>query len=178
MGGYCLTKDPLFADLAGKALFNLSDVDFPMSKAAVKINQNMPLNSLAKVKKALQSLSGKVILLAGISYRQDVADTRYSPSELFYQAASGERAKIICQDPLLDYWSDMNIAIETSLDLCPAGVDAVVFSVPHESYKSINPEIWLAGQTPYILDANDCLLAEQRMQFSAVGCLVESIGRG
>jgi UDP-N-acetyl-D-glucosamine dehydrogenase len=178
VGGYCLTKDPLFADLAGKALFNLNNVDFPLSKAAVKINQNMPLNSLSKVKKALGPLCGKTILLAGISYRQDVADTRYSPSEIFYEVAVSDGAKIICQDPLLDYWSDLNLPIETSLLGCPVGVDAVVFSVPHESYRSIKPEVWLAGQVPYILDASDCLSAEQRRQFSAAGCMVESIGRG
>jgi nucleotide sugar dehydrogenase len=178
VGGYCLTKDPLFADLAGKALFNLNNVDFPLSKAAVKINQNMPLNSLAKVKKAIGPLAGKTILLAGISYRQDVADTRYSPSEIFYEVAATDGAKIICQDPLLDYWSDLNLPIDISLEACPVGVDAVVFSVPHESYRSIKPEMWLSGKSPYILDANDCLSAEQRRQFSAAGCLVESIGRG
>lgn len=178
VGGYCLTKDPLFADLAAKALFNLHDVEFPLSKAAVKINQNMPLNSLAKVRKKFGSLAGKTILLAGISYRQDVADTRYSPSQIFYEAAAKEGASILCQDPLLDFWADLNLPVEISFSKCASGVDAVIFSVPHEDYKKIDPTTWLAGQTPYILDANNCLSQYQRDQFSMAGCLVESIGRG
>ena len=177
VGGYCLTKDPLFADLAAKDIFNLSDVEFPLSRSAVKINQNMPLYSLNKVRSALGGLAKKRLLLAGVSYRQDVADTRYSPSQPFYEGAVIEGAEVICHDPLLGYWDELELDVALRLDACP-DVDAVVFAVPHREFRMLQPQAWLGGRKPYILDANDCLSHEQRTQLATLGCRVESIGRG
>ncbi|MGF6995081.1 nucleotide sugar dehydrogenase [Paraburkholderia sp. GAS32] len=177
VGGYCLTKDPLFADLAAKDIFNLTDIEFPLSRSAVKINQDMPLYSLDKVRGALGSLADKRLLLAGISYRQDVADTRYSPSQPFYEGAVIEGAEVSCHDPLLGHWDELELDVATSLDACP-DVDAVVFAVPHKEFRALQPAAWLGGRKPYILDANDCLSHDQRAQFAALGCRVESIGRG
>ncbi|ODP31251.1 nucleotide sugar dehydrogenase [Pandoraea sp. ISTKB] len=177
VGGYCLTKDPLFADLAAKDIFSLSGMEFPLSRSAVKINQDMPLYSLDKVRGALGSLADKRLLLAGISYRQDVADTRYSPSQPFYEGAVIEGAEVACHDPLLAHWDELKLDVSTHLDNCP-DVDAVVFAVPHKEFRGLQPAAWLGGRKPYILDANDCLSHEQRAQFAALGCRVESIGRG
>ncbi|KMY86518.1 UDP-glucose dehydrogenase [Candidatus Paraburkholderia calva] len=177
VGGYCLTKDPLFADLAAKEIFDLADMEFPLSRSAVKINQDMPLYSLDKVRDALGTLADKRLLLAGISYRQDVADTRYSPSQPFYEGAVIEGAEIRCSDPLLNHWEELKLNVDTQIAQCP-DVDAVVFAVPHKEFRAIQPASWLAGRKPYILDANDCLTRDQRDQFAATGCRVESIGRG
>jgi UDP-N-acetyl-D-glucosamine dehydrogenase len=178
VGGYCLTKDPLFAALSCKTLLGLEDVEFPMSRMAVKINQRMPLWSVSKLRQALVGLSGKSVLLAGVSYRQDVADTRYSPSEIFYSAVIEEGASPVCFDPLMDHWDDLGVDVARHLDVCPV-VDAIVFAVPHKEFKMISPAEWLQGSSrPYILDANDCLTYAQREQFRAMGCRVESVGRG
>lgn len=177
VGGYCLTKDPLFADLAAKDIFNLSDVEFPLSRSAIKINQDMPLYSLNKVRCALGELKNKRLLLAGISYRQDVADTRYSPSQPFYEGAVTEGAVVTCHDPLLSHWDELGLDVALYLGACP-DVDAVVFAVPHKEFRMLQPQTWLGGHRPYILDANDCLSHVQRAQFATLGCRVESIGRG
>jgi len=177
VGGYCLTKDPLFADLAAKDIFHLPDVAFPLSRSAVKINQDMPLYSLEKLRSALGPLKGKRLLLAGISYRQDVADTRYSPSQPFFEGAVTEGAEVACHDPLLTHWDELKLTVAERIDSCP-DVDAVVFAVPHKEFRALQPETWLGDRKPYILDANDCLSHDQRSRFAAQGCRVESIGRG
>lgn len=177
VGGYCLTKDPLFADLAAKDIFHISDMAFPLSRSAVKINQEMPLYSLDKVRGALDGLADKRLLLAGVSYRQDVADTRYSPSQPFYEGAVLEGAAVICHDPLIDRWDELELGVSRSMPVCPE-VDAVVFAVPHREFRALQPAAWLGGRKPYVLDANDCLTREQRQAFAAEGCRVESIGRG
>ena len=38
VGGYCLTKDPYFAMLASRELFNRNDLEFPFSTMAVRLN--------------------------------------------------------------------------------------------------------------------------------------------
>lgn len=177
VGGYCLTKDPLFADLAAKDILGLDGIEFPLSRMAVRINQAMPLHPVDKLRTHLGGLSGTKVLLAGVSYRQDVADTRYSPSQTFYEIAVGEGAVVTCADPLLNYWDDLQIPVDDTLPSCP-DVDAVVFAVPHKEYRKLDPVAWLGGRTPYILDSNDCLSAAQREAFVQAGCRVESVGRG
>lgn len=88
VGGYCLTKDPFFAPLAAKELFDLEGMDFPFSTRAVRVNNAMPLVSLEKIETLLGgSLMGKRLLVLGVSYRQDVGDTRCSPTEIFVREA-------------------------------------------------------------------------------------------
>jgi UDP-N-acetyl-D-mannosaminuronate dehydrogenase len=129
------------------------------------------------MREALGGLQGQRILLAGISYHQDVADTRYSPSQPFYEGAVKQGAQVSCHDPLLSHWEELNLSVALRLDAC-LDVDAVIFAVPHKEFRALQPQVWLGGRRPYILDANDCLTQEQRTQFAALGCRVESIGRG
>ena len=42
VGGYCLTKDPLFGEYAAKKLWNIKNLEFLFSKQAMKINDEMP----------------------------------------------------------------------------------------------------------------------------------------
>jgi len=177
VGGYCLTKDPLFAGMSARDLFSISDIDFPFSRLSVSVNREMPLHPLTKVRDALDGLGNKRILLAGISYRADVSDTRYSPSQIFYERAVVEQAEVLCYDPLVRYWPELHLETLSNLYKCPE-VDAVVFAVPHREFDDIQPADWLSGRCPYILDANNCLSASQRLSFELQGCRVDSIGRG
>lgn len=178
VGGYCLTKDPLLAQLAARELFGLEDMKFTFSSLAVDTNNAMPLVSLVKVRKMLGgSLEGKSILLLGVSYRQDVGDTRYSPSQIFVEKALERGARVICHDPLIDYWTELDMKLPGELPT-PEDIDAVVFAVPHEQYRKLDLKKWLNGCTPLVLDANNVLSNDQRKALSRAGCKVSSIGRG
>lgn len=177
VGGYCLTKDPLFARLASEQLFD-RPVEFPVSTAAVRINDDAPRTSLERVANALGgSVAGRRILLAGISYRQDVGDTRYSPSETFVRAALDAGAEVVAHDPLVSHWEELGW--DTPADLpSAAGFDAVVFAVPHHHYRDLDLTRWLGGATPVVVDGFDVLGAAGRSELESLGCVVISIGRG
>ena len=81
VGGYCLTKDPLFAKIAGKKILKLNNIEFPLSTKAVEINKKMPNTSLNFIENNIgSSLKNKKILIYGITYKEDIGDVRYSPS--------------------------------------------------------------------------------------------------
>ena len=83
VGGYCLTKDPLFAKITRKEIL-IKGHDFLFSTNAVKVNSAMPLQSLRKLNEYFKNnLNGKRLLIMGITYREDIGDTRFSPSETF-----------------------------------------------------------------------------------------------
>jgi len=177
VGGYCLTKDPLFAYLSAKQLFDLSSLDFPFCMLAVEVNRRMPVVSLDQVEKLLGgSLKGKRILLLGISYRQDVGDTRFSPSEVFVAEATKREAEVLAHDPMVQQWPETQARMVYGMP--DPDVDAVVFAVPHQEYRSWDLERWLGSRRPVIFDANRVLTRSQLESLSRIGCQVGSIGRG
>jgi nucleotide sugar dehydrogenase len=177
VGGYCLTKDPLFARIAARRLFGREDLQFPFCDRAIAVNDAMPLVSLERLDSMLGGLRGKRIALFGVSYRQDVGDTRYSPSEIFARAAIEKGALISAHDPLVGRWEEMAMELDSAPP--PAAViDAAVFAVQHREYREMDLIAWAGGATPAILDANAVLSSKQRAALRAAGCRVESIGIG
>jgi UDP-N-acetyl-D-glucosamine dehydrogenase len=178
VGGYCLTKDPLLAAVSARELHGRSDLEFPFSTLAVSVNRAMPMSTLRRLETLLpRGLDGAIVALMGVSYREGVADTRKSPSETFVREARARGATIHVHDPLVRYWSELETIVPADLPSL-AGVDAVVFAVPHDPYRRLDIEGWLAGTRPVVLDASDVLSAAQRATFAQLGCTVASIGRG
>lgn len=177
VGGYCLTKDPLFGTLAARDLFGY-EAAFPFSSMAVEVNREAPRVSADRVEALLGgSLDGRTIALLGISYRQDVGDTRYSPSETFARAALERGATLRLHDPLVAHWDEMGLDVPAELPSAD-GVDAVVLAVPHDVYRDLDFERWLGGRTPLVFDGFSVLTTAQRERLRALGCRVVSVGRG
>lgn len=156
VGGYCLTKDPLFAKQSALEIFNSEASKFPFCEMAVKTNQYMPIRCLQQLKNCLTTLVGKKILLAGISYKNDVGDTRHSPAKVFNDAAIKEGAVLTYTDPMVSYWEDLSQEVETAIDsLDPSKFDAVVFGVKHSQYCARKILTWLCQtqNTPLVFDA-------------------------
>jgi UDP-N-acetyl-D-glucosamine dehydrogenase len=178
VGGYCITKDPLLGAVAARDLFGLRDAEFPFSTLAVETNRRMPLATVEMLDAMLDGgLDGKRILLLGVSYRQEVADTRYSPAELFVRVASERGATVVCHDPLVRYWPELGLEVDTELP-SPASADAVVFAVQHREYAQLDLREWLDDARPVMLDANAVLSSEQRGALRELGCRAGNIGRG
>ena len=69
VGGYCLTKDPLFAEASSKQILH-QEFNFPLSSAAVKVNQKMTFDVMSEIKKRFsKKIVDKKVLLIGVSYR-------------------------------------------------------------------------------------------------------------
>lgn len=178
VGGYCLTKDPLLALIAARKYFGLGESDFPFCRQAVALNDAMPLVSLDKVQAKLGgAVANRRILLLGISYRQDVGDTRRSPSEIFAREAIRRGARLVCHDPLVRYWPELEMEIPREIPQA-AGFDAAVFAVPHREYRTLDIARWLDGATPLIFDANNVLTPGQRDAVRGLGSPLSGIGRG
>lgn len=165
VGGYCLTKDPYFAMLAARDLYGFKGMDFFYSTHAVTTNRTMPLVCLDKVEEELGGLDGKRLLLCGVSYRQDVGDTRHSPSEDFAREAERRGAVVDCQDPLVGYWEEMDREVTKEISGF-WGYDAVVFAVPHGQYREIDFAGMEFDAGTLVFDAFDVLDREQRQDIA------------
>ncbi|MDH3473163.1 MAG: nucleotide sugar dehydrogenase [Rhodospirillales bacterium] len=178
VGGYCLPKDPLLAAAAAREIFGLEGLDFPFCRLAVETNRAMPLVTLAAVERLLGgSLDGARILLLGVSYRPEVADTRFAPAEAFVEAAERKGASVLPHDPLVRHWPERDQAIPEALP-DPGGADAVVFAVPHADYLALDLAAWFGAARPAVVDANRVLTPAQRNAAARLGCRFHSVGRG
>jgi UDP-N-acetyl-D-glucosamine dehydrogenase len=177
VGGYCLTKDPLFAQYGAHELLGLRDLEFPFSARSVQMNEAMPLVTLDRLEELLGGeLTGRRLLLLGVTYREGVADTRSSPSRVFRDAAQERGAELVAHDPLLSSWDGMAELPSELPD--PSGFDAVVFAVAHPEYSALDLEAWLGQARPLVIDANAVLDHAQLHTLASLGCRVWSIGRG
>ncbi len=177
VGGYCLTKDPLMARLGARHLFG-QDQAFPFASLAVTVNRNAPRRVLERLRALLGGgLVGRRLLLLGVSYRDGVGDTRQSPSQFFFEAATTEGAEVVVHDPLVEEWPELGIRVPKNIP-APAGLDAVILAVPHQQYREFDFAGWLNDSRPMFLDGFGVLSADRRQALRALGCRVESIGRG
>jgi nucleotide sugar dehydrogenase len=176
VGGNCLSKDPMFGSTSARDIFGFADFDFPLSTAAVKINSTMPAATVALLEETFPGgLAGKRVLILGASYREDVGDTRHSPSITLAEMLAEKRATVAFADPLVD----AQIGVPLHRDLPDArGFDAVILAVGHKPYRAIDLAAWSGAGRPVVLDANGVLSRQQLQSLRDAGFKVAAIGRG
>lgn len=136
VGGYCLTKDPLLASWARMNLFGSEEM-LGQSEKGVHINDKMPVYAFDFLKtRYTGSLEGKKVLLLGVSYLNDVGDTRYTPVEGFYEHLLEEGCTIVLHDPHVKYWEEKDIWVNQDLDgLLADDYDVIVITTGHKDYR-------------------------------------------
>lgn len=101
LGGHCIPVDPFY--LAWKA----REYDFQTEfiELAGKVNVNMPYFVAGlvahEVNQAGRSLKGSRVMIVGVAYKPDVADTRETPAARLMELLEREGAEIIYHDPLV-----------------------------------------------------------------------------
>ena len=177
VGGYCLTKDPLFAKVGANALFGEQSLDFPFCQLAVRTNRDMPLVNLRRIADLAGGLDRKRVLLLGVAYRSEIGDTRHAPAEDFYRAATEMGARVECHDPFVPRWEEISLDLPRDLPEA-AGADVVVFAVPHNAYRELDVFGWLGASRPLVFDCDNVLSDATRSDLRKAGVTVQSTGRG
>jgi len=101
VGGHCIPVDPSYlADVAEKA-----GVEATFIKRANEVNLDMPKYIAGRVAKDNGgSLKGKKVLVVGVAYKPNVADTRETPAELLIDALKDLGAAVSWNDPVVGSW--------------------------------------------------------------------------
>ena len=101
VGGHCIPVDPSYlADVAEKA-----GVTATFIQRANEVNLEMPKYIAGRVAKDNGgSLKGKKVLVVGVAYKPNVADTRETPAELLIDALEDLGAVVSWSDPVVGSW--------------------------------------------------------------------------
>jgi nucleotide sugar dehydrogenase len=137
VGGYCLTKDPLLASWARMNLFG-SDEPLQQSEKGVHINDQMPLFAFQYLQSQYEgSLKGKKVLLLGVSYLNDVGDTRFTPVQGIFEQLIAAGCNVTLHDPHVVYWEEKGLKINTNLnEILKQSYDLVIITTGHKDYRN------------------------------------------
>jgi UDP-N-acetyl-D-glucosamine dehydrogenase len=118
VGGHCIPVDPSYlADVAEKA-----GVTATFIQRANEVNLEMPRYIAQRVAKDNGgSLKGKSVVVVGVAYKPNVADTRETPAELLIDALEDLGAVVSWHDPVVKSWKGQD-----SVDLGGAQIAVVV----------------------------------------------------
>jgi len=210
IGGYCLPKDGGLGYWAYKHLLGFEDGDtvFKLTPTAIDINDTRGLHAATLVRDALRNLgryiAGAKVLICGVSYRQDVGDTRYSGSELVVRRLTEMGAEMRMHDPYVDRWFELELQetypatgqswarffrnqeglkeakIEKDLAVALDRAEAVILAVPHAPYRDLDPA-WVvkaAGGPLAVIDCFGILDDAKIRRYFELGCEVKALGRG
>jgi UDP-N-acetyl-D-glucosamine dehydrogenase len=208
VGGYCLPKDGGLGYWAYKHLLGFDDDIFKITTAAIDINDTRGLRAATLTRDALRNMgryiAGANVLLCGASYRQDVADTRYSGSEIVVRRLTEMGAEMRVHDPYLDHWYELEtqdtypapgqswarffrnqehlteMKVQSDLAASLKGVEAVILAVPHEPYLNLDPDqiVKWAGAPLAVIDCFGILDDDKIRRYFELGCEVKALGRG
>lgn len=182
VGGYCLTKDPLLAQWSALNFFD-TDITLRMTLDAVNINYKMPLHTLDLLNELSPTgLSGKNILVCGLSYLPEVSDFRNSPTKLLVEKLMEAGAKVTLHDPHVKIWNDKpDISITENLSDCLKNAAGIVFAVPHKKYLDTDLVSILDGRKPpmpFIVDSQNIISDEKAEALHNAGCRLSGVGKG
>lgn len=208
IGGYCLPKDGGLGYWAYKHILGFDDDIFKITTTAIDINDTRGLRVATLTRDALRNMgryiAGADILLCGASYRQDVADTRYSGSEIVVRKLTEMGAEMHVHDPYLEHWYELenqdaypspgqswsrffrnqqdleNIKVQDDLQASLNEVEALILAVPHSPYMDLDPDkiVEWAGGPIAVIDCFGILSDDKIRRYFELGCEVKALGRG
>ena len=208
IGGYCLPKDGGLGVWAYQTLMGFDDDLFKITPMSIDINDTRALRPPQMVRDALRNM-GKIvpvskIAVLGVSYRQDVGDTRYSGSEIIVRKLVEMGGEVVVHDPYVKHWWEfekqdtypapghswkrffrnqddlVDLRVETDLAVVLQGVDAVVLAVRHSAYLNLNPDdiVEMTGRPVAVVDCFGILNDDEISRYFELGCEVKGLGRG
>ena len=208
IGGYCLPKDGGLGVWAYKHLMGYENDIFKITPQAININDTRALHAAQLVRDALRNMGRIVaasqVTILGVSYREDVGDTRYSGTELIVRKLTEMGAEVKAHDPYEQHWWELEkqdtypamgaswsrffrnqehlaqFSMTAGLKEALKGSDAVVFAVRHRPYLELEPDqvVDMVGAPLAVVDCFGILDDSKIERYFELGCEVKGLGRG
>ena len=135
VGGHCIPVDPLYLAEAARA----AGAPTRFIELADEINLAMPTYFVGRASEMLGGLKDKKVLVIGVSYKPNVADTRETPVAALIAGLGKSGAVVSWHDDLVKNWNG-----QSSVALA-SGFDLAILATPHD-YLDLS----LLGNTPLL----------------------------
>lgn len=122
IGGHCIPVDPIYLSNAGKKI----GVSTRFIDLAAQINQEMPSYFVGRSEEKLGGLNHKKVLVVGVAYKPNIADTRETPVKSLIVGLKQKGAKVFWHDELVKEWNgEKSVALSNEYDLA-------IIATPHD----------------------------------------------
>ena len=166
VGGHCIPVDPYYLVYKSRELGYHPQVIL----AGRAINDGMPdyVTELA-IKGLINTgkvVKGARVLIMGLAYKQDVADTRESPAGKIINRLMEYGVEVVGYDPLLDdIEGEFGIKAVSSLESLQ-GIDCVIITVAHSAFRNIKADTLkgITGDKPVLIDVRGFLNRQEALE--------------
>jgi nucleotide sugar dehydrogenase len=157
VGGHCLPKDPWYLVKAAERLGYHAQV----ITAGRRVNDSMPHHMFELLVKAMnernRSVKGSTIVVLGLSYKENVGDTRNSPALGLIRDIKEMGGVVRSVDPYVDEkTAKREFGVGEHLrktDSIADGADAIVIVTAHREFRSLDlAKLRKRMRTPIIID--------------------------
>jgi UDPglucose 6-dehydrogenase/UDP-N-acetyl-D-galactosamine dehydrogenase len=153
VGGHCIPVDPYYLVYKAKEVGWHPQVIL----AGRAINDYMPRYvtemAIKGLNEAGKKIKGSRVLILGLSYKENVPDTRESPVKEMVKALEEFGVEIFGHDPLLSK-EEIEVFNVKALDELNVKVDCVIMAVAHNEFKKLRPKDFKAimNGKPVLID--------------------------
>ena len=137
VGGHCIPVDPSYLAYVAENV----GVPAEFIKRANQVNLGMPAYVVSRVAKDVGSLKSKKVVVAGISYKANVSDTREAPAALIIDELKQHGAEVSWHDPVVGTWNG-----QSSSEL--KGFDVAIVVTKHD----VVSESAIKSSAAYVFD--------------------------
>ena len=162
VGGHCIAVDPWF--------LTESSTKTRLIQLSREINDSMPNYVIHLVREMLGDIREPTLTVFGVSYKNDISDTRETPALKFIQLAENEGYRVKCYDP---HVSTFEYPV-FSLDEAVRDSDCIVLITGHNLFKRIDPAT-LSMRHRNLIDTRNHL---DKAMWSDAGFVVKTLGDG
>lgn len=179
VGGYCLTKDPLYLEAAFKEIAakrGFASVWY----SARKTNDYMPTHVVDLLRQKLESLGRNFkdanVLVCGIAYKENTDDIRASHGLQIAAKLRAEGANVLLWDPRV-HEKDLGFQTVENPDQVLESLDALIFTVKHDAFVKLNDTNAIQHmvenmRTPIVVDGWGIfqkLIGRENVHYAGVG---------
>ncbi len=135
VGGHCIPVDPYYLVYKARELGHHPQVIL----AGRAVNDYMPRHVAEMAIKGLNDagkvIKGSKVLIMGLTYKENVPDTRESPAREMVKALQEYRVDVYGYDPLLSREEIEGFGVKAREELDGAKPDCVILAVAHEQFR-------------------------------------------
>jgi len=144
VGGHCIPIDPLYLTYESKQ----KGLSTPLLDKADEVNTSMPKYVVNRIlSDHNQKLSGKNVVVVGVSYKPDISDTRESPALEILKLLADNGAHTMWHDPLVSAFNNQLSSEISNQDI--AIVLCLHKSVNLKKLRQINYVFDCTGKVPW-----------------------------
>lgn len=166
VGGHCIPVDPYYLVHKSREMGYHPQV----ITAGRTTNDNMPKHiaemTITALKNVGKEIKGSRILIMGLTYKENVADTRETPTKGLIKELEGQGLEVLGYDPVLqDSEVEFGIRVINTLDEATK-IDGIILTVAHQAFKEISMAKLkkIMNDKPVLIDVRGFFNGEDAME--------------